>query len=432
MRRFLTALLRLAAKIFFRDIEVVGAANVPDDTPVIFAVNHPNGLVDPLFLLCFAPRPVSFLGKAPLLTMPVIGWIVRALDTIPVYRKQDKVVGSNRETFARARAVLASGGSIAIFPEGTTHSDSKLRELKTGAARIALGASMERIAIVPTGLYYTAKQTFRSSAVMAFGPAIPVRPVAVDAEGEPPADAVEGLTRRIERALADVTLQADSRQALGLIARAEAIFTIGRGDVVDELELRRRFVAGYRWLCEHDPERLAHLTSVIERLEAELAAAHVDPEQLAPPTVSSTIRTIVSLLLVMPIAIAGFILHYPAYRLAGFVAGFTHEEELVATLKAIAGMVFFPLTWIACAAIAWWKLGGEAALLIAVALPLLGYLALRFFEGADDLVGRTRALLWRIARRQSFTRFRDERRQLRDEIIALSDRAEGSPAAATE
>ena len=45
MRRFLTGLLRIAANIFFRDIEVVGEANVPADAPVIFAVNHPNGLV---------------------------------------------------------------------------------------------------------------------------------------------------------------------------------------------------------------------------------------------------------------------------------------------------------------------------------------------------------------------------------------------------
>jgi 1-acyl-sn-glycerol-3-phosphate acyltransferase len=427
MRRLLTAILRLVSNIFFRDIEIVG--HVPDDVPVIFAVNHPNGLVDPLFLLCFAPRPVSFLGKAPLLKMPVIGSIVRALDTIPVYRKQDNVAGSNRETFARARAVLACGGSIAIFPEGTTHGDSKLRELKTGAARIALGAAMERVAIVPTGLYYSSKQMFRSSAVMEFGAAIEVQPVEAD---EPPRDAVDGLTARIERALADVTLQADSRQALELIARAETIFSIGRGDVVDELELRRRFVAGYRWLCDHDPERLAHLQSTIEQLEAELAVAHVEPERLAPPSIAATIRTIVILLIILPLALAGAAIHYPAYRLIGFISTrINRDEELVATLKAIGGMLFFPLTWIACAAIAWWRFGIEGALIVVALLPVAGWFALWFFENANDIIGKTRALLWRVARRQSFARFRDERRKLRDEIMTLADRASGSPAVAT-
>src|SRR5260370_32150516 len=137
MRRVVPALIRVVAKVFFRRIEIVGWEHVPPGAPVIFAVNHPNGLIDPLFLLCFAPRPVSFLAKAPLLRMPVIGWLARAFETIPVYRKQDNVSTSgNRETFAKARALLQRGGAIAIFPEGTTHSDPRLRELKTGAARI--------------------------------------------------------------------------------------------------------------------------------------------------------------------------------------------------------------------------------------------------------------------------------------------------------
>ena len=89
IRRFLRALFRLALRIFFRRVEVEGAERVPREGAVIFAVNHPNALVDPLLLLCFAPRPVSVLAKAPLFSMPVIGSFVRAFDSIPVYRSQD-------------------------------------------------------------------------------------------------------------------------------------------------------------------------------------------------------------------------------------------------------------------------------------------------------------------------------------------------------
>ena len=107
LRRAIAGLIRVAARIFFRRIEIAGIDRVQDGSPVIFAVNHPNGLIDPLFLLCFAPRPVSFLAKAPLFRTPLIGWFARALDAIPVYRKQDNVsTAGNRETFAKARAVL--------------------------------------------------------------------------------------------------------------------------------------------------------------------------------------------------------------------------------------------------------------------------------------------------------------------------------------
>src|SRR5437763_10530628 len=170
MRKFATAILRAVARIFFRRIEIVGQERVPRDAPVIFAVNHPNGLIDPLFLLCYAPRPVSFLAKAPLFRMPVIGWFARGFDSIPVYRLEDNFSpAQNRETFARARETLARGGAIAIFPAGTTHSDRRLKALKTGAARIALGSSLPRVFVIPTGLFYTSKQTVRSAAVMYFG-----------------------------------------------------------------------------------------------------------------------------------------------------------------------------------------------------------------------------------------------------------------------
>src|SRR5262245_15504296 len=122
MRKAITAFLQFCLKVFYRRIELAGLDRVPDG-PVIFAINRPNGLVDPLFVLCFAPRPVSFLAKAPLFRYPVIGWFARMFEGIPVYRKQDQTRGSNRETFARARQVLRNGGSIAIFPEGTTHDD---------------------------------------------------------------------------------------------------------------------------------------------------------------------------------------------------------------------------------------------------------------------------------------------------------------------
>src|SRR5437870_6491296 len=108
MRRLATSLLRVLARVFFRRIEIVGEERVGPNAPVIFAVNHPNALIDPLFLLCFAPRRVSFLAKAPLFTTPFISWFVRGFQSIPVYRREDNFSpAQNRETFTRARETLA-------------------------------------------------------------------------------------------------------------------------------------------------------------------------------------------------------------------------------------------------------------------------------------------------------------------------------------
>jgi 1-acyl-sn-glycerol-3-phosphate acyltransferase len=411
MRRLVTALCAIVLRVFFRRIEIAGQENIPASGGVIFAVNHPNGLVDPLFLLCYAPRPVSFLAKAPLFRYPLIGWLVRQLETIPVYRRQDNVAGSNDETFSRARAIVVKSGSIAIFPEGTTHSDSKLRELKTGAARIALGCGCP-LKIVPTGIYYTAKQTFRSSALMYFGAPIDVAPVPPGANGEPDPIAVEQLTDEIERALNDVTLQADTNAALELIARAEKVFTGGATTLADEFELRRRFVAGYSYLREHDPIRLERLSAEVAQIDAEVVEAQQH-------RLSS-----LWLLILLPIALLGAIIQWPTYRLIGVLANrFSRgEDEVVATIKCIGALVFYPLTWFAIAALVATRAGLVAALLTLIILPLLSYVALRVFELLDDIIGRVRATMRRdVGARQ---------RALRADIIAVADEM-AAPAIAT-
>src|ERR1700692_2438840 len=101
-RRIIVALLQFALRVYFRRVEVAGLENVPRTSPVIFVLNHPNALVDPAFLLCLAPRRVAFFAKGPLFRMPVVGYLLRALDSLPAYRPQDpgQDVSRNIETFA--------------------------------------------------------------------------------------------------------------------------------------------------------------------------------------------------------------------------------------------------------------------------------------------------------------------------------------------
>jgi glycerol-3-phosphate O-acyltransferase/dihydroxyacetone phosphate acyltransferase len=385
VRGAITALFRLFMNVFFRRVELVGEEHVPPHEPVIFAVNHPNGLVDPLFLICYMPRPVSFLAKAPLFRYPVIGWFVRAFESIPVYRKQDNTRGSNEETFSRAREVLQRGGSIAIFPEGTTHSDPQLRELKTGAARIALGAGLARMSIVPAGIYYTAKHIFRSSALVVFGEPIRVQPSA-----DPSFEEAEALTTRIDEGLDRVTLQADSHAALELVARAEAIFSAGASrPLADEFDVRRRFVEGYHYLAERDPARLARLQSAVTQFEAELGGIEVD--ELEPRV---DVKRLLVRLILLPLALLGAIVNYPTYRLVGFLAKVFSKDadEMVATMKFLGALLLFPLTYLAIATVLWLRVSPLFAILTLVALPILGWIALRVFEDLDDVIGALRAL----------------------------------------
>ena len=436
IRRLIVALVKTALRIYFRQIEVTGLEHVPLDKPVIFVLNHPNALVDPVFLLCLAPRRVSFLAKAPLFRMPVIGYLVKAMDSLPVFRRQDEGsdTSKNQETFIAARKLLASGGTIGICPEGVSHDAPGLKPIKTGAARISLAAvstgEVSDLKIVPAGLYYTSKTRFRSSALLYFGNPISVEPVNLEPDGSPPRDAVRELSSRIEKALREVILDAQHEEALLTIARAERIFSSVSNDnddsLKDELRLQQLFIRAYSILQTQQPERLRKLEVRMIRFEEELKQAGVDPEELTPPhstrSVFATIlkRALLFLLMLGPAAL-GTVAHYPAYSLGGYLATrfSSDSEDIISTIKIISAMLLFPLTWLVLAVFAYVTLGWLAAGLTLVVVPLCGYVAIVFFEQLDRSIAGVRVLTFFLVKRRFFVRLLAERKAIRNEIISL-------------
>ncbi|HEX8561113.1 MAG TPA: lysophospholipid acyltransferase family protein [Pyrinomonadaceae bacterium] len=451
LRRVIRVVLLFALRVFFRRVEVVGRERVPRDGACLFVLNHPNGLVDPVFLLCYAPRRVSFLAKSPLFRTPVVGFFVRALDSVPVYRRQDEAgdtAARNRDTFERSAGLLRRGGAIAICPEGASHSEPYLLPLKSGAARIALGAVSAAggaggaldLKVVPAGLYYTAKTTFRSGALLYFGESIPVEPAAPDPDGEPPRAAVRALSDRVAEAMRALTLNADRHEALQMVARAERIFSSEDDDEGDEgrtlereLRLRRRFVEAYAFHRQRSPERVEALEARITAYEEALRQAGLeDPGQLSPSTVSEYARAwkLVSrgalFLLLMPAALAGAALHYPAYKLAGFLATrlARQYDDVLSTFKIAAALLLFPLTWLALALALYWRAGWGWALAAFACAPPAGYVALRTREEFGRFAAGARATLFFLRERSFFRRLLEERRAIRREILALGDEHE--------
>lgn len=425
----------VALRVFFRRIEIVGAERVPATGPVIFVLNHPNALIDPAFLLCLSPRPVSFLAKAPLFHTFGLGLLVRAFDSIPVHRKQDEGASAdNRDTFKKARELLLRGQAIAIFPEGTSHSDPRLKPLKTGAARIALGTGLADLKIVPAGLYYPAKSKFRSDALVFYGE--PLALPAVAADGEPDPAAVQALTARIERALGEVTLQADAAEALALIDRASRIFAAtseGQGSLADEFDLRRRMVAGYNALRDHDPAAVAAIKDRVDRYERDLAALGMSPEHYGPAdfslagSVRYAQRSAASLGLLLPLALLGTTIHFPTYLLTDFIARRISKQDMdmPATVKLLAAMLLYPLTWIGFGVATGLLWGAGWGLALGLVAPVAGAAALTFSERFATVGAAARGLLLFVTRRNTLARLHADRLAIRAGILELAQRVEG-------
>jgi len=102
-----------ALRIYYRLHRAGGA--VPLTGPVLLVANHPNSLLDPFLVTVAGRRPVRFLAKAPLFSDPLIGWGVRAVGAIPVYRRMDDPAqtGRNEETFRAVHAALLAQEAMA-------------------------------------------------------------------------------------------------------------------------------------------------------------------------------------------------------------------------------------------------------------------------------------------------------------------------------
>ncbi len=438
-RRVIVFIFSIALKLFFRRIETVNSVNTPTDEPVLFVMNHPNGLIDPSLVFVALPRKISFLAKSTLFKMPVIGWLVRTVEALPVYRQSDagEDVSKNKETFTLARELLKRGGAIAIFPEGISHNETKLQPLKTGAARIAIGAvsvgknpASLGLKIVPVGLFYTSKTMFRSEALLYFGEAFQVFPVELEGD-EPPHKAAKELTAKIDSALREVTLNAESNTELETATQAEELFS----SVYEGINFKRSLADRFTFIKTYINEKIdarytpkkrdEKLEKRISNYERKLRELDIEPENLSFVEHSFwyvfrhfLVRVWV-MLIFAPISIFGIILHFPAYQLGKFIANRNKKhgaDDVVSTVKILAAMLFMPLTWIIFAVLLYFYFGWIVALCSIPVAILSGYAAMRSLEEIEDLNGWFRAIKLFYLKRDKFMQLLIERRSLHEEL----------------
>ena len=135
-------LMQLTTKGFFKTISVRNKEMIPEKGPLMILANHPSTFMDPIVITTILKRDVYYLAKGELFKNNFANWILPKLNMIPVYRKQDdpNQMEKNKDTFKKCFEHLEKGGAILMFPEGTSITERKLRPIKTGAARIVLGA----------------------------------------------------------------------------------------------------------------------------------------------------------------------------------------------------------------------------------------------------------------------------------------------------
>lgn len=138
-------ILKFLYRLIYR-VKIVGEENIPKEGAFILCGNHVSFIKVPVIVL-FTKRKVHFIAKAELFDNPILSYLGKLYDVIPVKRgKQDL------ESMKRSLKVLSNGEVLGLFPEGTRNGIQKKVKVKNGAAYMALRTGMP---VVPVGIGVT-------------------------------------------------------------------------------------------------------------------------------------------------------------------------------------------------------------------------------------------------------------------------------------
>jgi len=450
------ALVRLFGRFwvwfFFREVDAQHAERVPRAGPVLLCVNHPNNLIDSLIVSAVVERKVHYLATAALFRNALLGKFLKACGAIPVYRRQDDPdkMDKNAGAFEATVATLARGELVAIYPEGTTHSESRIQRIKTGAARIALdyesrraGGLGEVLTLIPTGLTFEARKSFGGRVRISFGEPIPITPY-LEVYREDGVKAVDGLTTAIQWGMEAQVLHVDRLDRASLVREVEAVY---KDDLIRELQEERglaprqidtvRLSSGIAdaaaYFETHAPERLEAIREHLVHYRAMLAAYHVRDQavraRLAHHGVGERLTRGSKASTGLPVFVYGLVTSGLPYLLPRWIARRTATKETsYATTRLLASVVAYPLFWGLETWIVWRLAGALWALGFLISLPVSAILAYHYLRGIGRLRAQARLGILALTRHQAASRLLAERRRLIEEL----DRAKSEYLTATK
>ncbi|MDH5324494.1 MAG: 1-acyl-sn-glycerol-3-phosphate acyltransferase [Gammaproteobacteria bacterium] len=375
--------------VFYRELEISGLENLPQSGAVILCANHANALADALIVQTITTKTVHPIARSGLFKNPVLKPVLNLIQAVPVYRQQDGEgdMNHNLDMFARCHDMLEIGEWLLIFPEGQSHSDPKLRTLKTGIARLAEGALQRNIEplIVPIGLNFSDKGRFRSRVLIKINP-----PLAAQQELDrigPDPERIRLFTHKIQTELEAVTLNADSEGDFEFIQWLERFFAMRHGKYRRRsMELRfkalKKIAQAQEHLREHCPNKVVQLKRQLAQFERLCQHWGIRDYTLTFDyrlgNVSRFIlRSIAVIVLVLPLAAWGILNSIAPFILTRAIArAVSKGRDQYDTAKMVLGLFFFWIFWGTQTALVFYYYEIGAALLYAASLPISAALAL--------------------------------------------------------
>ncbi len=354
-------LLYFTVKGYFRSIYVKGKEFIPAKGPVIFAANHNSAFMDPILLGLEINRNLSFLARGDVFKNKIAAFFFSRVNMIPVYQADhdpnDMV--KNDAIFEKCFAHLANKKAILIFPEGTSRTERKLRPIKTGTARICLGAENQNdfalgVQIVPIGINYSNPHHFKSDVFINFGEPILVKEYQKQFEADN-WDGVLQLTERLKTELEKLVIIVEDERLGKIIEQIEILY---RSKLRDESKphekapqdfyLSKDIVKAVQYYAEHLPEELLDFERKIDDYLRNLKRLKIRDTQVRSSKIPfNYVWFALYFVFTFPLFLFGFAGNFLPFKTAEFASKkITVREDFIGSLKLASGLFIFLILYI--------------------------------------------------------------------------------------
>jgi 1-acyl-sn-glycerol-3-phosphate acyltransferase len=353
--------------IFYRKVVVTGREYLPEKTPLFFAPNHQNALMDALAIIHNIKAQPVFIARADIFKNPIIAKILVFLKILPAYRIRDgkENLGKNDEIFEIAVQILENKNIITLFPE-TTHTNLRqLRVLKKGVQRIVFQAEEKNqfklgAKVVPIGLYFSNYWNFKSDLLVNFGKPIDLEPYNKEYQSNPQ-KAMLLLRDRMDEEIKKLIIHIPSKQYYPLYEFLRQFYT---NKMLSVLSLKKtfynRFLADQKMISAVDkfenqePENINTLNNLYENYANFLNKYNIRHWVIERnATYFELIYKTLAIILLSPVFLYGFINNFIPWYLPKPIRNKIKDRQFLSSINYVFGLVLFPLFYLAQFALVW-------------------------------------------------------------------------------
>ena len=402
---FLNFIFRIAVRVYFKKITVRSASLLPEEGPMVIVSNHPNTFMDPIVIGLQMKQKLFFLSKADVFKSGFAKWLLPKFNMIPVYRAQDDPtqMHKNEDTFEKCFEHLAKKGTIMIFPEGVSLTQRKLEKLKTGAARIALGAEAANgyklgVKILTVGLNYSNPHRFQSELYINIDTPIEVLDFA-EQHKQDPFKAAHALTDLIRERMEQHIIAIDDTDTDRLVKNIETVYKskllLDKPTKEEDFNMTKRIVGAVNYFKLNQPERVQRVSQMADNYFTALDRLALNDYLMNNFSRSRSVffrsaYTVTYLILGFPFWLFGAVNNYLPYKLPYYITrAITRKEDWHGALFVGSGMITFIIFYSAQIYLVH-RLFHNPLITLSyfIFLPITGYFAFSYHRRFTNLRGK--------------------------------------------